>query len=446
MMTRPTKTKSAVDRNRIYDSLLKDAKPAVLPPPWERVECHPAFCRLPKDLSRTLDRLRREFSEEALVAAGVLVQPTEGGPCLNPLLIEHGNYLFAAEKANEVGPHQLVAGLRAIGSHQWCVASALHDPRLVDLLPNVDSQMFVAYSQVDLAIAWSVGLPAIPATNLESIGNVALDVICKKLNLRRASDDFNPETPQKGRDPASYPVLINWSLAELAPTEYPEARLAEGHFLELQRHLGVDLADGAIWTPTAADLETLKFRIKFGQLSDVMEALIASSAEAATFGALPPAEPGMEPKRYFDALQDWIACSNGDDKTRCQKAWDRLQRFQDSELVIPLLDQASRESEPLPRILLTSLAEVARVFHPQALLTSVKFTKAVRDQGLKASSQLPTEQFQQVISLTDRMIAIAEGVQACRSKKFKSVAKVLKSMKEPPSSKPSNSAPKKPRR
>jgi len=86
------------------------------------------------------------------------------------------------------------------------------------------------------------------------------------------------------------------------------------------------------------------------------------------------------------------------------------------------------------------------MFHPQATLMSTKFAKNVRDNGLKASTQLPTEDFRQFVALVDRLIAMAEGVHLCRSKKPKNIAKALKSLKLPPALKPSNSAAKRSRR
>ncbi|MCE9607612.1 MAG: hypothetical protein K8U03_22220 [Planctomycetia bacterium] len=435
-----------MERNSIYETLLKDAKPCVLPVPWTELQCHSAFVRLPEDLSRTIKHLKGKFKDEALIGAGVLVQTAPGETSVNPLLIEHGHCLLATEKALEGGCHQLVAGMQAIGRHQGSVAAALDDPRMAEIRENVDSQIFVAFSQADLAVAWSIGLPAIPSTGLENLGGKALDVMCQALKLRRSSDEFDTDRAPSGLTMTSYPVLINWSLAELAPKDYANAREVERHFLGLHRHLGVDLRGGAIWTPTAQEIETIKFRITFGQPSDVLDAIVDSSAASPTFGAASKASACPEPRGYLEALREWTACAASEDNSRRKRAWDRVLRFQESELITPLLEQAHKESELLPQMLLTALSGVSRMFHPQATLMSVKFAKTIRDNGLKASTQLPTEDFRQFVALADHMIAMAEGVHLCRGKKPKNIAKLLKSMKLPPTLKPSDSAAKRSRR
>lgn len=434
-----------MERNGIYETLLKDAKSCVLPAPWAELQCHSAFVRLPEDLSRTIKRLKGKFKDEALIGAGVLVQSAPGETSVNPLLIEHGNCLLATEKALEGGCHQLVAGMQAIGRHQGSVAAALDDPRMAEIRENVDSQMFVAFSQADLAVAWSIGLPAIPSTGLENLGGKSLDVLCRALKLRRSSDEFDEPGPS-GLTMTSYPVLMNWSLAELEPKDYAEARDVERHLLGLHRHLGVDLRGGAIWTPTVQEIETIKFRIAFGQPSDVLDALVDSSAVSPTFGAASKANGGPEPHGYLEALRDWMACAASEDNSRRQKAWDRLQRFQESELITPLLEQAHKEPELLAQMLLRALGGVSRMFHPQATLMSAKFAKTIRDAGLKASTQLPTEDFRQFVALADRLIAMAEGVHLCRGKKPKNIAKALKSLRLPPALKPSDSTAKRSRR
>lgn len=427
-----------MERISIYESLIKDAKPYALPAPWTDLQCHSAFVRLPTDLSRTIKRLRGKHKDDALVAAGILIQTAPGEANINPLLVEHGHCLLATEKRLEGGCQQLVAGMQVIGSHQSCAVTVLNDPRLAELLPNIDSQLFVTFSQTDLAIAWSLGLPAIPATGLEELGGKSLDVFCRALKLRRSSDESDTDNPG-GLVMASYPVLMNWSLTELEPKDYAAARLVENHFLSLQRHLGLDLSDGAVWTPPAEEIEKIKFRIKFGKPSDVVDAIVAGSAESASFGSVLKASGGPEPRGYPEALRDWMAHAASEDNSRRQRAWDRLQRFQESELFTPLSEQAQKESELLPQMLLTALGGVSRMFHPQAALMSAKFAKTVRDHGVKAATQLPAEDFRQFVALVDRLIAMAEGVQLCRGKKPKNIARLLKSMKLPPTSQPSAS-------
>lgn len=423
-------------RNKIYEALLTDVEPCSLSPAWGGVECHPAFVRLPEDMTLIIERLRGMFQEEEIVESGVLLKAGDGASRINPLLIKHRDFILVTERAGEVGPHQLVAGLKAVGQHNWCVMATLIDLRMSEMFENFDSRIFVAFSQADLAAAWSIGIPAIPSMMLDNLGGTLLDHFCKSLKLRRASTAFNFDVASPVATPI-YPVLINWSLAELELKEHPAARAVEQHLVNLQRHLGIDFSDSAVWTPSAEELESIKFRVKHGARDDVLEALIDSSSNCECFGLSPSKKARLEPQRYVDAVRDFTACAAGSDTLRRQKSWDRVLQLQESELIAPLMNQAEEEQNALRRTLLTSLAEMSRMFHPQTMLLSAQLAKNVRDQGAKATAELPAEEFRQLVALSDRILAMAQGAQSCRSKKAKS----SKNCEVPPTtSQPSDSA------
>lgn len=403
-------------RNSIYQALLAEAEVRALPPAWGEIPCHSAFVRLPEDMSPVIERLRGTFVEEELVESGVLVKDGDAVPAINPLLTKNRDNVFAVERTGEAGPRQLIAGLRTVGRHCWCVTATLSDPHLSEMVKNFDSRIFIAFSQADLAAAWSIGIPSIPSTLLEKLGGSRLEQFCKNLNLRRTSVESNFDFAGPRGTPI-YPVLINWSLAELELKQHSAARVLEHHLLNLQRHLGIDFSDSAVWTPTVEELESIKFRIKYGGPGDVLDALVDSSANCKCFGLSSKPNSGSEPKRYVDAVRDYTVSAAGNDTLRRQKSWERLQQFQEAELITPLMDQAQEERNPVRRTLLTSLAEVSRVFHPQTMLLSTQLAKTVRDQGPQTTAELPAEEFQQFIMLTDRVLAIAQGVQSCRSKK-----------------------------
>jgi len=423
-------------RNEIYEAMLTDAEPCSLSPAWADLECHPAFVRLPEDMTPIIQRLRGMFQEEELIESGILLKSADSSCRMNPLLSKHRDFVLVTERAGEVGPHQLVAGLKSVGQHNWCVMATLIDLRMSEMFENFDSRIFVAFSQADLAAAWSIGIPAIPSMMLDNLGGTLLEHFCKSLKLRRSSTEFNFDVASPVATPI-YPVLINWSLAELELKEHPAARAVEQHLVNLQRHLGIDFSDSAVWTPSAEELESIKFRVKHGAPSDVvLEALIDSSSNCECFGLSPSKKARLEPQRYVDAVRDFTACAAGSDTLRRQKAWDRVLQLQESELITPLMNQAEEEQDALRRTLLTSLAEMSRMFHSQTMLLSAQLAKNVRDLGAKATAELPGEEFRQFVALSDRILAMAQGAQSCRSKKTKS----NKVRKVPPTtSKPSDS-------
>jgi hypothetical protein len=102
------------------------------------------------------------------------------------------------------------------------------------------------------------------------------------------------------------------------------------------------------------------------------------------------------------------------DAQRKKLAWDHVERLQDSELIAPLLECARETSDPAQRNLVVTFANVSRPFHLQALLLAADLAKKAREKSANNSWAQPKEEYQQLLALGDRLLALTRQIQQAR--------------------------------
>jgi hypothetical protein len=315
-----------------------------------------------------------------------------------------------------VQPVQLLAGLREVAPQAWAVSATRRDPRFEQLgkgpaqadAKNSCPDIFVAFSAADLALLWSLGLPAIPPTGLERLAGEYIDWFTSSLTL--PVEEGQEFVRQSGL------VLVNWSPALLRRVDYPQIQEIERHFAQIREYIGDDFCGPLRWTPSDWDYEAFQFVLQYGRPKDLADRVRWNAGDV--LSVVPEADT---PKQsYSDAFATW-ARQHIDlpDVGIRQRNWEQLQRSQEEELIAPLVERAMTEPDVLARGLWHSLAHTSRVLHSHAAKISLRLTRNVSLQSWQTREILGEPEFRQFITLTDRLLALTKSIRQCPKKKPK---------------------------
>ena len=107
------------------------------------------------------------------------------------------------------------------------------------------------------------------------------------------------------------------------------------------------------------------------------------------------------------------------DRDREAKSWTDYQRKINDELVRPLAEQAAASNEPTEKAVLMAMAGISQLVHPQAISIVAKVAKSVKEWGVSKSGPLPEEELQQLLGMSDRIVALAKESEQIKGGKSK---------------------------
>lgn len=409
-------------RKSIYQTLAKAGEPPAFPAPWTDLKCHKAFVHLPTDLTETLAQLIETYEESELLDCGICTIGETGEAIANPQLLANLQYVLAPTSAAQAP--LVLAGLRSIAPDSWSVEAILSNELMAPLYSAAPDHIFVVFSAADLALFWSLGLPAIPFEGLANLAKDSLRTFCTKLRLQRTAIARGQLASTSSHQSTLFPILVNWSPTNLDLTDYADATAIAGHFKQLCQHLDLDLSRGGVWKPTECQIEAVKFRIKCGTWEDVRDALLGTLRRSSLSPFVGIDEKWATPwEEYLAALKNWEAASNSGDTSREMRTWKEVGRLQRMLLVAPLIELAAG-SDPLSRNLSLVLAELSSTFHRQACLVNARISKATPDPKNKTAGQLPTADFHQLSALAGHISKLTEQVQLCQTRAVKKIKRL----------------------
>jgi hypothetical protein len=156
-------------------------------------------------------------------------------------------------------------------------------------------------------------------------------------------------------------------------------------------------------------LAGIAFCLKHGKLGDIRRAVLESIDEATSRLTRPASRAGA-PRNLSETIIQLQQTVLGlaDDRDSQAKAWTAYQQKISDELVRPLTSQAAASQEPTERALLMALAGISQLAHPQAMAIAVKVARSVREWGVGQTGPLPEKELQQLLGLSDRMVALVK--------------------------------------
>lgn len=439
----------------VYEALAQAGSAYQLPSPWHHIPCDPSFFCLPGNKAALLADLRRQFSDADLIQAGVVTSDATKTVVWHPQLVVGDVPIWAIRTRPNQKPTALIAQLKNVGKNTWAVRAALQDYRQSSLLAAADEQVVVAYSMPDAAILRSLGFVAVPGGSWNRLTRQQLDFLCQKLRITSPAPQPNtfgaagmgPEktaptkTAPTKKGPLSL-ILANWSLAAFAATDIGAATTSWSHLQELNRNLELAFDTFELWKPSAQHLQQLGYQLQYQDFKQVRAGLLNCMAEDATAIDADFRVKRPTARTITEALRVWQRAErNAMNPVGRQKAYEQFCELIDRQRFDPLIEEALRAQNPLERNAELALAETSRLLQPQVQLLTEKIRRSIGEKGARAGSILTKEEWEPVLQLTDRLIALMEGVHACRRHK---PTKTITSLNPPESrSAPSASKPKK---
>jgi hypothetical protein len=412
---------------QVYEAIAKASQAYTLPAPWQNVPCDPAFMRLPTDSAALLAELRKQFPDERLVQAGVVAVDATGSVALIPQIAAGVDPLWAIRCQSDQEVTAFIAQLHTVGKRDWPLATALRDPKQSEAIVAADGQIIVAYSMPDLAILRSLGMAAVPGSHWRRLSKPQLDFLCQTLGIAPhapAPLAASVETITQG---AGSLVLANWSMATMDRTDVDAATTSWSHLVELHRYLELSFDDFGLWKPSQQTLKRLEFQLQYQDVRQVHAGLLEGIGQDATAIDVDLGPKRPVPKSIVEAYRAWRqADRDAVNPVARRKAYDQLCELLDRQRFDPLVEEALRATNPLERNAEIALAETSRLLQPQILLLTEKIRHSIGENGTRAGNTITQEELDQVLALSDRLMALTQGVQACRRNQ---PAKMVKSLK-----------------
>ena len=324
----------------VYSALLDELPPVRLPPHLQQGQVEPVTARLlTADSSALINRLK-QFGRQKLLAAGVWrEQPGKSAPAWGFPRNRPGAWCLGL--TGEDGRcYEVLTSAGCLSRRELPLTAMLRDATCRRQAADSFS-LFVTFSLADLVVLRALGLPATTAWDLDRLGgrqlsevqtafgladdqgSIVLDPVMPDPAPRYAVDDdeqdelhedledvaerpagdptikLRPEAEhQPPADEPLFPpsvpanelfpfadlelVLVGWSPYKWNADEPAGLSPVIDHLRGLHQHLQYSCLRTSIWRPTADDLASLRFAIKFGNPPLLREAVERNVATRST--------------------------------------------------------------------------------------------------------------------------------------------------------------------
>lgn len=317
----------------IYDALWHGSQPARLPALWDRLPCHASFRLLTDEaLHQTLE----SFTEADLIASGLL-RHDAGLAKVHPALSQFPALLLFTRRADGQIT-QVVANLCGLGPQIGAVDAILQDASLGEIVAQSDVGLMVVSDMTDLAVLWSLQIPAIVPTGLARLNRAPLQAFVRALNSRQLSL-----------------VLCDCWLSSLELGHSPYLGSVDRHLKNLERHLGSDLHH-RWWTPSTGRLRDVAYALEHGTDEQVCHATYESILYGDPLDGPVPLPISGEPYDLPSALARWRDANLRSDPILRRESWQAVQLQLRRQIADPLLQHALQQADPGERTRWTALA------------------------------------------------------------------------------------------
>jgi hypothetical protein len=359
--------------------------------PWDSLPPNPDCRAAVADPEETLDFLRRAFPDAILEEAGLLERSPEGRPRLAPPLCDPDGAVLALRRHPGGAVYDLLTSRGCLASRRLPVLASWDD-RFTFARFVKSGVLFAADDIRDVALLRTLGLPATLSTGLErttlkdfrSLRQAFADVLpCGSPCVAEIEAALSAEGYVLGADlePAeSRPtlVLLGWQIRSLRPDFPPTVSPVAARLHGFGLHLGVELAEVAVWRPNRCALDKIAFCLAVTPPGCYATALLRSykdqlytlescadpekAARVGTDGA--PVDVVEARARLLEQLREDRGERRASDRTReALAAYDTLTR---RDLIEPLQRWALASADPVLRNLGVELANVCDLLHQMA--------------------------------------------------------------------------------
>lgn len=405
------------------DLICRSAVPYRFASPWTNVACHGSFLTVARSRKTNRAELRRARHE----GANGLHLGVHKLKSLHPDLVTPGKLLLPLRTRPEEKPFQLVVGLKGVCRSTLLLGDVFGDYYFRHLLDSSDSPVLMAFTMPDLALLWSVGIPAVPATMIGDWTRGNLTALCELLGISRYGEPescqaspYCGDAPKPGGDNAPRDqgvplplVLVDWSPAELKLVVRPQVAALRAHLAQLQTHLGIDLEDFRVWRPTDALIDKLRVIAAYGDASYVQQAMLASLGnDVEPLVPEPPPAP-LPPRSYSARVSEWMTAGpQTAERGDMREEFDGLVQDGEAAFIAPLYAAAESARGPVERILYVQLANLFRIAHAAGLQVAAQYGRLrVVPAGLAPSTDVRND-IRHYLQVANQILALSQEIHA----------------------------------
>jgi hypothetical protein len=399
-------------RTDIFKFVTSKCVAAHLPGAWARFGPSNDFLQPGAEWPELFDQLRSRFSENHLLASGVVAQDNAGRITITPCLADSGILILPIWRSSQYAPFDLLVDGKSLAGRPVALLSMNHG-RMPPARPDLPDPLFVCASFFDVAVLGAMGFAAAPATGLETLGGRALDNFCKA--TRRARHQTSPPLliePSVTHGAPVPLVLVNSSLAELTSGPIADIDRVREHLLSIDRHLDIDLEDCDVWQPVASDYVRLRYCLQHGDAEDVKLALEQSIAKQSV--GLDATSAAPTDSTYASAQQHWFDVKTQSDGRTQKAAWSELLNAHQQAVLDAILQKAADTKAPTERMLWSTLADVSRMRHMQAAAMMIPYIQLMAGQSTRADFSLSPIAFSQQMQLVAKTLSLSQELNRLR--------------------------------
>lgn len=405
---------------KVFEYVVATGRDYILPGAWRGLECDRTFFRPKVNSAALLEQLQGKFAVGDLINSGVVRRDDDGSVVLHPALSSPDSVLWALYAKPKSPPFQIVADLQYVRKMPAPFAAPFQDFRTATLIKHRDDRVAVAFSMSDLAILRSLEIPSIPACGLYRLDRPDLERFCRVLKIVRDDViDFPTGKPVPDTTGGRSLVLIDWSVERMEACVQTHAEELWSYWTDLKRHLKLAIADFLRLQPTTAELAAQRCLVEHGWWDQVREEILDGHHVNARSLHIEKSPPRPLHATLSDARSNYRRKLSSPDPLNPRgaaaarlQAWADVQTHYEQQLLEPLIQLACDTHDPLERNLLLMMADVCRLLHPQMAQLSERVSRVYGEHGVGGA--ISQEEFQQLIAVMDRMMALHQGIQTCR--------------------------------
>ncbi|MHC4399374.1 MAG: hypothetical protein ACYTG0_06825 [Planctomycetota bacterium] len=403
-------------RSGILDRLVGQLRPVRPPDPFRRVGGQRDIRRAPEDDNDVVARLEAECTEEHLETSGVMCRGRDGQLTLARPLGPAGSKVIALRERERQPPFNLLTPSGSLVGHDVPVISTLRDYRTAKWLPKTTDRLFVSALTEQIAVFWSVMLPATTSAGLVDLNSAQLQELSQRLGWSEPSTSGNMASEI---GPVNL-TLVNWHPDELSAEQCVEILEVAQFLARVEGCLHIDMSRCVVWSPTESEVEDIRFCFERADLDAATEALLSSADNSSHFVSAygdPEFQPRREPEDVAEALIEIERCERQFDgspssENRRRRAQAGYEDLVEADLLGPLVEHVAESGDAWETNLGMLAAESLRLLHRQVPSLRRSVTKLARDPSSQSDQKNVMEQLRdrerQIASLT-RVIKVQRG-------------------------------------
>lgn len=385
--------------------------------------------------------LRAEYSEDALIEAGVTEIDHEGRLDVRAKLNAPGKLVVILRDRQTGGIVDMFTDLGSVFEEESPIFTASAGEQLFLMPDDKQHEVLVAFSIEDLAVLRACGIPATLATGLDQMHPADVDRLCETFDLYRSKSlrlkelDL-AEKEERGKHPGVDPdpqppenapmkkrlVLLGWSPVTLDVSPPAGFDAVSNHLRELNEHMGLELFDVCVWLATPTDVDRLRFFMRYEDVIHAREALLDglydgersleySGKEKARQAMVPRDLPSAVLRLREAMLPDHLHHNAGE---RQQQALRQVERLLHEQVVGPMMTEAMEAYGATERAIGLAAAQLVQMFLTESMVINARMAKMLSEKEMSGLDAIPLEQIKELLKMGDRVAKFFREFDRCK--------------------------------